>query len=315
MPLLSSFDKYINTYKNKIKIWFRGKRSEISMDSMMIRVSLGFLVGLFYLPLTKAISIEIPPLLNAFINIIALIALSFIAAFFAPIIRNKISQWFDKTISDGIIVSVITVTIIYIAIALIVLQDLIAILLSGPTTTADTEELRNLLLGIAAFISAPFLIWRTTIADQQVKINRERHYTDLFITGAKNLGAVVGEKREPDRAARIGAIYALERLTTDSQRDYWPIMETLTAFVRENAPLKEDQKEDQKKDPEKDPKEDQKASSKQTTLPIEIQAVLTTFKKEDQKALSKQTTPPIDIQATLTVIGRRSEKNIQYDTR
>lgn len=32
--------------------------------------------------------------------------------------------------------------------------------------------------------------------------------------------------------ARVGAIYALERIALDSERDHWPIMEILTAYVR-----------------------------------------------------------------------------------
>jgi uncharacterized protein YjbI with pentapeptide repeats len=35
---------------------------------------------------------------------------------------------------------------------------------------------------------------------------------------------------------RLGAIYALERIARDSERDHWPIMEILTAYVREHAP-------------------------------------------------------------------------------
>jgi uncharacterized protein YjbI with pentapeptide repeats len=67
----------------------------------------------------------------------------------------------------------------------------------------------------------------------------------------------------------LGGIYALERIAKDSERDHWTIMEVLSAFVRENAPLKEDLK-------------DKKAENEQ----------------EPQKLRT-------DIQAALTVIGRR----------
>lgn len=33
---------------------------------------------------------------------------------------------------------------------------------------------------------------------------------------------------------RLGGIYALERIARDSARDHWPVMEILTAFVREH---------------------------------------------------------------------------------
>ena len=35
--------------------------------------------------------------------------------------------------------------------------------------------------------------------------------------------------------ASIG-IYALERIAKESREDYWPVMEILTAYVREHAP-------------------------------------------------------------------------------
>src|SRR5262249_44656262 len=34
---------------------------------------------------------------------------------------------------------------------------------------------------------------------------------------------------------RLGGILALERIARDSPRDHWPVMEILTAYVRENA--------------------------------------------------------------------------------
>jgi len=37
---------------------------------------------------------------------------------------------------------------------------------------------------------------------------------------------------------RLGGIYALERIAQESEKDYWPIMEVLTTYVREHAPIK-----------------------------------------------------------------------------
>ena len=37
---------------------------------------------------------------------------------------------------------------------------------------------------------------------------------------------------------RLGGIYALERIAHSSEKDYWPIMEILTTFVRERASVK-----------------------------------------------------------------------------
>ena len=37
---------------------------------------------------------------------------------------------------------------------------------------------------------------------------------------------------------RLGGIYALEQIATNSAHNHWPVMEVLTAFVREQAPAK-----------------------------------------------------------------------------
>lgn len=43
------------------------------------------------------------------------------------------------------------------------------------------------------------------------------------------------EMTEPDVVARLGAIYALERISQESARDHWHVMEVLTAYLRENT--------------------------------------------------------------------------------
>ena len=59
-------------------------------------------------------------------------------------------------------------------------------------------------------------------------------------------------------AIRLGGIYALERIAKDSEKDYGPIMEVLTAYVRENAPRQEEDTQNYAKKP-----------------PTDIQAILT----------------------------------------
>ncbi len=61
------------------------------------------------------------------------------------------------------------------------------------------------------------------------KANRDRDVTARFTSAVEQLGS---EKRE----VRLGAIYALERLSKDSAMDYLTIMELLMAYVRERSP-------------------------------------------------------------------------------
>jgi hypothetical protein len=61
-----------------------------------------------------------------------------------------------------------------------------------------------------------------TNADRQIRI------TENFSKAIEQLGS---DKLE----VRLGGIYLLERISKESSDDYWPIMESLTAFVRERS--------------------------------------------------------------------------------
>ena len=74
---------------------------------------------------------------------------------------------------------------------------------------------------------------------------------------------------------RLGGIYALERISNESDKDYWPIMEILTAYVRINSPIKNGN--------------------------IKIGDI----KNPNEEYLNTKFKPPYDIRAILTIIGRR----------
>ncbi|AKB50898.1 Pentapeptide repeat family protein [Methanosarcina barkeri str. Wiesmoor] len=57
---------------------------------------------------------------------------------------------------------------------------------------------------------------------------REGQITERFTRAVDQLG---NENME----IRLGGIYALERISKESEKDYWPIMEILTAYVRKNS--------------------------------------------------------------------------------
>ncbi len=179
------------------------------------------------------------------------------------------------------------------------------------------------MLVIAAWYGVPFLIWRmlladrqtqatemqTQAADKQTEINRESHYTDLFTKAVEQLGAT-HQDGEPAIEMRIGAIFALERLAKDSERDYGSIIETLAAYIREHC---------------RDPKpfdEDDLSGDELKQAQQRWEEVLRALKEEDFYGIKfdqaryewiKQLliTPPADrtdVAAALTVLSRR-EKN------
>jgi uncharacterized protein YjbI with pentapeptide repeats len=107
--------------------------------------------------------------------------------------------------------------------------------------------LAQALAGAALLIGLGFT-WRNiraternlNIAQENIRANQE--------TAAKNLTiALEGQiterftkaiellSNDDSIAARLGAIYALERIAKDSERDQWTIVEILTAYIREKA--------------------------------------------------------------------------------
>jgi Flp pilus assembly protein TadB len=62
----------------------------------------------------------------------------------------------------------------------------------------------------------------------QTDADRQRRITENFSKAIEQLGS---DKLE----VCLGGIYALERISQESPRDYWAVMENLTAFVRERS--------------------------------------------------------------------------------
>jgi hypothetical protein len=124
------------------------------------------------------------------------------------------------------------------------------------------------ILGGAVLLAGLYLTWRSVDASlrgveaslQSVDVAREGQITERFTRAAEQLGS---EKLE----VRLGGIYALERIARDSERDHWPIMEVLTAYVRENAAWSD----------ERD------TPSQSVPLATDIQAVLTVLSRRTRE--------------------------------
>lgn len=121
--------------------------------------------------------------------------------------------------------------------------------------------------------SAKLLLLEKLIENQEIQI--EVSYTDPgddktpedFYQAVEQLGS--------DKAsARLGAIYTLEQVAKDSPSKQWTIIETLAAFIRENAPYA-------KNDDEVDELEEL------ILLPTDIQAALTVIARRDVSKESK----------------------------
>lgn len=88
------------------------------------------------------------------------------------------------------------------------------------------------ILGGFFLLAGLYFTWRS------LEVAREGQVTERFTRAIDQLGAI-DEKSNPKLEIRLGGIYALERIARDSERDHWPIMEILTAYIRKRAELPE----------------------------------------------------------------------------
>ncbi|MFW9258045.1 pentapeptide repeat-containing protein [Nostoc sp. CALU 546] len=158
----------------------------------------------------------------------------------------------------------------------------------------------TIFVGIAVFINAFYAAKRAEALDKSAEAaNKSAEAANKTAEAALKNAEAAQDKQITERFAkaveqlgnekietRLGAIYTLERIAKDSPKDHWTIMEVLTAFVRENAPLKD-------------------FSEKNTDLLIIVNTLNYQKSKEIEEKLKLQT----DIQAALTVIGRRKSEN------
>jgi len=117
------------------------------------------------------------------------------------------------------------------------------------------------------------------IGMQNTKLYRDKLIADRFMAATLQLGHGKIE-------TRTGAIYALERVAQDFPEEHWTIMEILTAFIRENAPMP--------------------AGVDQQIIELDRSLYLQQIDLNLQPDSPKLRT---DIQAALTVIGRRDYAN------
>ena len=124
--------------------------------------------------------------------------------------------------------------LVLIAVVVALLVALLFVFLNWYVAPTKPSERKDLVLAVAqilggtALISGLYFTWRT------LQVNREGQITERFTRAIDQLGKV--EDGQKLFEIRVGGIYALERIARESEEDYWPIMEILTAYARQNAP-------------------------------------------------------------------------------
>ncbi|MCW2944564.1 MAG: Pentapeptide repeat family protein [Actinoallomurus sp.] len=149
--------------------------------------------------------------------------------------------------------------------------------LTGKDLAAALDAVRGRALAIATGLLALTAVYYTArnadTARRTFQLGEQGQVTERYTKSIEQLGSET-------RDIRLGGIYGLERIAADSARDHPTVMEVLTAFVREHAPV--------------------------TTT------VSTTTGEASPPPAPAVSVPTADIQAALTVIGRRTAG---HDTR
>ena len=117
-----------------------------------------------------------------------------------------------------------------------------------PTAIRDLSYAIAVLLGVlVAASTVPFALIRVWINDRTIKAAEQGLITDRINTAVTGLGVektvkqtapdgTTTENTDANIEVRLGAVYALERISQDSDRDHMQIMEILCAYIRTNAP-------------------------------------------------------------------------------
>ena len=84
----------------------------------------------------------------------------------------------------------------------------------------------TLIQTIATIVGGIAIFWNIVLSRRQLAASQEQNITERFSIAVEQLG-------HEQTAVRIGGIYSLERIAQDSSRDYWTVMETLAAFIRD----------------------------------------------------------------------------------
>jgi hypothetical protein len=168
------------------------------------------------------------------------------------------------------------------------------------------------ILAGTALLSGLYFTWRGQRLTQEsledtrkntqenLRVTREGQITERFTRAIDQLGKVEDGKKLFE--VRIGGIYALQRIARESDEDYWPIMEILTAYVRQNAPWPPEAGQERTEDATDERRAMEGSGGKlEATEPSaptpDIQAIIT-FLRRRSRSIGKGEPEPLDLGKT-----------------
>lgn len=177
---------------------------------------------------------------------------------------------FKSFLSRHYVAIVIVAALVICAAALLIGLWRVPFLVNGllddlKASSGDPDATRGVVVALAAVLAAITILGtlitqsiRVWTNERQTRTIEQGHVTDRLTKAIEQLGAEKTVKRVekdaegsdirdadgrlrvvettvPNLEVRLGAIYALERIAKDSERDHVTIMEILCAYIRENA--------------------------------------------------------------------------------
>jgi uncharacterized protein YjbI with pentapeptide repeats len=216
-----------------------------------------------------------------------------------PIIREKVSQH-----SKTCLFVIVILFLIYISfIQQFPHWQVSQFKINNSTEVAQLENsyratLAQILGGFAIEFGLYYTWRRITIAEDELRttkenleVSKESQITERFTRAIGQLGAT-DQSGNPATEIRLGGIYALERIANESVKDYWPIMEILTAYVRKNSSFDSRLKE-------------KPIESKAVAKVIQLNKSINNEYSKERNEYSKKRKLPLDIQGIVAVIRRR----------
>jgi len=156
---------------------------------------------------------------------------------------------------------------------------------SGLTSDQLATHMDNLRGQILQGLGGLALLGTLYFSARTLRLNRRGQVTERFTKAIEQLAS---EKLE----VRLGGIYALEQIAVDSEELHWPVMEVLTAFLRENSATNE---------------------SREIIDALESSRRGQALARPPVKAGSRQPRLAADLQAIATVLGRRPENRRRHE--
>ena len=169
----------------------------------------------------------------------------------------------------------------------------------APTKPSEKKDLvlaLGQILAGTALLSGLYFTWRT------LQVNREGQITERFTRAIDQLGATHDDNSK-NLELRLGGIYALERISRESEEDHWSIMEVLTAYVRQHAPWRPPDEAEWRQEgtedaaAEKQAEEDLRKKFEFHPLDPDIQAILTVLRRRT-RSFGHGEPDPLDLHET-----------------